>query len=82
VKTIERAGRIIGMKYEESDDWLLLTNYLENVFESILKLLDHHTPYMGYEKIPLEIAIGTGDYDKWARFDGKKRIMNENVKNN
>jgi hypothetical protein len=75
VKTIEREGRIIGKKYGESDDWLLLTDSLENVFESILNILDHHTPYRGYEKIPLEIAIGTGDYDKWARFDGKELII-------
>ena len=75
VKTIEREGRIIGKKYGESDDWLLLADSLENVFESILNILDHHTPYRGYEKIPLEIAIGTGDYDKWARFDGKELII-------
>ena len=75
VKTIEREGRIIGKKYEESDDWLLLTDSLENAFKCILEILDHHTPYKGYEKIPLEIAIGTGDYDKWARFDGKELII-------
>jgi hypothetical protein len=75
VKTIERAGGITGKKYEESDDWLLLTDSLENAFKCILDILDHHTPYNGYEKIPLEIAIGTGDYDKWARFDGKELII-------
>ena len=81
VKTIERAGRIIGNRYGESDDWLLLTDSLENVFESILKILDHHTPYKGYEKIPLEIAIGTGEYDKWARFDGKELIIEKSTIN-
>ncbi|RCV63114.1 hypothetical protein C5S53_15325 [Methanophagales archaeon] len=75
VKTIERAGRIIGKKYGESDDWLLLTDSLENAFKCILDILDHHTPYRGYEKIPLEIAIGTGDYDKWASFDSKELII-------
>ena len=75
VKTIERAGRIIGKKYEESDDWLLLTDSLENAFKCILDILDHHTPYKSYEKIPVEIAIGTGDYDKWASFDGKELII-------
>jgi len=48
VKTIERAGRIVGKKYGESDDWLLLTDSLESVFESILTILDHHTPYIGW----------------------------------
>jgi hypothetical protein len=79
VKTIERGGRIIGKWYGESDDWLLLTDSLENVFESILEILDHHTPYKGYEKIPLEIAIGTGEYDKWARFDGKELIIEKST---
>jgi len=79
VKTIERGGRIIGKRYGESDDWLLLTDSLENVFESILEILDHHTPYKGYEKIPLEIAMGTGEYDKWARFDGKELIIEKST---
>ena len=79
VKTIERRGRITGKKYGESDDWLLLTDSLENVFKSILEILDHHTPYKGYEKIPLEIAMGTGEYDKWVRFDGKKLIIEKST---
>ena len=81
VKTIEIGGRITGKKYGESDDWLLLTDSLENVFVSILDILDHHTPYKGYEKIPLEIAIGTGEYDKWARFDGKELIIEKSTIN-
>ena len=79
VKTIERGGRITGKRYGESDDWLLLTDSLENVFESILDILDHHTPYKGFEKIPVEIAIGTGEYDKWARFDGKELIIEKST---
>jgi len=34
---------------------------------------------VGYEKIPLEIAIGTGDYDEWARFDGKELIIEKST---
>jgi hypothetical protein len=79
VKTIERRGRITGKKYGESDDWLLPTDSFENVLESIFEILDHHTPYKAYEKIPLEIAIGTGEYDKWARFDGKKLIIEKST---
>ena len=40
VKTIERGGRIRGKRYGESDDWLLLTDSLENVFKSIFEILD------------------------------------------
>ena len=79
VKKIERRGRVIGKRYGESDDWLLITDSLENVFKCILDILDHHTPYKGYEKIPLEIAIGTGEYDKWARFDGKKLVIEKST---
>lgn len=75
VKQLEKDNMIIGKKYGESDDWLLVTNTLESIFESLTEILDHHLPFIGYEKIPLEIAIGTGKYDKWARFDGKELII-------
>jgi hypothetical protein len=41
------------------------------VFLSILEILDHNTGYKDYEKIPLEFGIGTGKFDKWAKFDGR-----------
>jgi len=73
IEAIERKGIIIG-KYEESDKWILVTDSLDNVFKGIFEILEHHTSYKGYRKIPLEIAIGTEYYDKWARFYGRKLI--------
>ena len=71
IEPIKRKGIIIG-KYEGSDNWILVTDSLDNVFKGIFEILGHHTSYKGYRKIPLEIAIGTEYFDKWARFDGKK----------
>lgn len=76
----EKKGRIIGKKYGESDDWILVTDTLDKVFISISEILDHNTGFEGYRKIPLEIAIGTGEYDKWARFDGKNLIIEKDTK--
>jgi len=71
IEPIKRKGIIIG-KYEGIDDWTLVTDSLDNVFKGIFEILEHHTYYKDYRKIPLEIAIGTEYFDKWARFDGKK----------
>lgn len=71
----ESRGKIVGKKYEESDDWLLATDSLDKVFSCIYEILDHNTGYENYEKIPLEIAIGKGEYDKWARFDGRNLVV-------
>jgi hypothetical protein len=79
VRITEEKGRIIGKKYGESDDWILVTDTLDNAFRSISEILDHNTGYKGYEKIPLEIAIGTGEYDKWAKFDGADFIVEKDT---
>lgn len=71
VEQLEKKGVIKGKKYGESDDWLLATNNLDDIFKTITDILEHSTKYKGYERIPLEIAIGTAEYDKWAKFYGK-----------
>ena len=67
-------GRRIGEKYGNSDDWILVTDTLENVFFSIQKIMDLNTVFIDEKnndiKIPLEIAIGTREFDKWAKYDG------------
>ena len=75
VEAIEAEGEIVGKNYGEKDDWILVTDSLDMVFRVIFEVLDHNTGYNEYEKIPLEIAIGNGEYDKWARFDGTKLIV-------
>lgn len=72
----ERKGSVIGENHGESDDWLLVVDSLDSAFKVIYEVLDHNTEYRGYEKIPLEIAIGRGQFDKWAKLDGSK-LVNE-----
>ena len=72
---IETKGTIIGKKYEGSDSWLFVANSIDNIFYDIHEILNHNTGYKNYEKIPLEIAIGTGNYDKWASYNGINLIV-------
>ena len=70
IREEETKGDILGNKYGESDDWLLVSDSLDSVFKTIMCILDHSTGYKEHEKIPLEIVIGTAKYDKWAKFEG------------
>ena len=72
---IETKGKIIGKKYGGSDSWIFVANSIDNIFYDIYEILNHNTGYKDYEKIPLEIAIGTGNYDKWASFNGINLIV-------
>ena len=74
VKEAEESGEIVGKKYGEGEDWLLVTRSIDSAFKVITNILDHNTQYKRYEKVPLEIGIGVGLFDKWARFDGNKLI--------
>ena len=72
---METRGKIIGKKYGDSDDWILVTDDIDKAFSCISEILDHTTGYTNYEKIPLEIAIGAEIYDRWAKFDGANLII-------
>jgi len=72
-------GKIIGQKYGNSDDWILVIDSLDKGFNCIYEILEHNTGYLGYEKIPLEIAMGIGKFDKWARFDGKNLVIEDSA---
>jgi len=67
VSSIEKEGKIIGKKHGESDDWLLVTDSLGKTFNCILELHRHNTLFENYENIPLEIAIGTAEFDIWSK---------------
>ena len=71
LEEIKQKGRIIEIIPYGGDSWILVTDALDKVFLSILEILDHNTGYKDYEKIPLEFGIGTGKFDKWAKFDGR-----------
>jgi hypothetical protein len=74
VKEVEDKGEIVGKRYGEGEDWLLVTPSLDSVFRIITRILDHNTEYKHYEKVPLEIGIGVGQYDERARLIGSKLI--------
>ena len=74
VKELERRGYVKGKNYGGADDWLLVVNSLDAVFEVVCEILDHNTEYKGFEKIPLEIAVGRGHYDKWAKLNSSSLI--------
>ncbi len=76
VEAIEAKSLIVG-KHRGRDDWVLVADDLDKVFESILGVLDHNTMYEGYERVPLEIAVGTGEFDKWASLEEEKLIVNK-----
>jgi len=66
VCAIERKGKVIGKCYGKKDDWLLVTDSLNKVFKNVTEILSHNTMYGGHERIPLEIAVGTAEFDKWT----------------
>lgn len=71
ISTLEAGRKICGKKYGESDDWLLVTDSLDKSFECIDSILNHHTGYIGHDKIPLEIGLGIAEYDPWAKFSSE-----------
>lgn len=76
--TIEKE-LIIGYKYGNSDDWLLVAKSFNDVFIVIKEILDHNSFYPKYMHIPLEIAIGTASFDRWAILNGNKIIIEEDT---
>ncbi len=70
----KRNKEILGA-VQGTDDWLLATDCMDSVFRAIYTVLEHNTGYRGFEQIPLEIAIGVQEYDKWADLSGPKMVM-------
>lgn len=56
----------------EPDAWLLVSDSIDSFIQTIAALLDHNTGFKDFEEIPLEIAVGLQQYDKWADFTGTK----------
>ena len=77
VEDIETKYSIAGRHYGESDDWILVADSLDNTIGIVSDILDHSTGYEGYKEIPLEIEIGVAEYDRWARFNGKYLITED-----
>lgn len=78
VKAIEDKKEILGKKYGKSDDWLLYTSSLDLAFKNVFDTLDHKTGYRKL-KVPLEFAIGLGEYDKWSKLEGKNLTVRQST---
>jgi hypothetical protein len=65
---------IVGRSQLGGDDWLLAVESIEDVFRVIDSVLDHNTGYKNYEKMPLEIGVGLGEFDRWAELRGNKLV--------
>ncbi len=64
------SGHIIGKRYGQSDDWLLVTKSLDDAYYAIGKIINHHTGYNDYSQIPLEIGLGFSNFDQHTQLDG------------
>jgi hypothetical protein len=73
----ETEDLISSAHYGDSDDWLFTVDSIESVFRFISEVLEHNTGYVGYSKVPLEIGLGFGEYDRWAKFKGTKLFIED-----
>jgi hypothetical protein len=72
VESLNKSGRITGFHYDEGDSWILIVNKLDQIFLIISELLNHNSGHDDYRQIPLEIAVGVGNYDMWAVTHGRQ----------
>lgn len=79
VESIEEKRKIIGKHYGKKDDWILVTDTIDNAFSVIYDILNHNTGYKDYERIPFEIAVGTGEFDNWATFKEEKLVVENEI---
>jgi hypothetical protein len=79
IKEGEEAGEVMGQNYGNNDEWLIVVNSIESVYQIIYRILNHNTGYKEYDKIPIEIAIGLGEYDKWAKFQGSELVIEDST---
>jgi len=86
IKKLKECGKISGVS-KGSDDWILVINDSDNIFEVVSKISRIEMPVgehaakltKDYGNIPLEIAIGCYEFDKWAKLDGDEVTCNDEV---
>lgn len=74
IEKVKNTNDIIESTYGNGDDWLLVASSIDSAFRAISRILNHSTGYKDFEKIPLEIAIGSGPCDKGAEYEGNKLV--------
>jgi hypothetical protein len=70
----EQKQEIVYQSFSQRDDWLIAVKSIDLVLKVIHDLLDNQIDYKGYETIPLEIAVGSVEYDKGSQFDTANMI--------
>lgn len=86
IEKLKKEGKIIGRK-PIADNWILIIEGYENLFESISNILRVdidiinyiQNPKNNYGNIQFEIAIGSYEFDRWAELDGDEIICNDNT---
>ncbi len=86
IKKLKNDGKIVGGK-PIADDWILVTDGFENLFESISKILRIkidiikyiNNPKKSYGNVQFEIAIGSYEFNEWATLDGDEIICGDNT---
>lgn len=86
IKNLKEGGKIFGVS-EGRDDWILVLNDIDNIFEVVSRLLRIEISVgeyankvsKDYGNIPLEIALGVYEFDKWAKLDGNEVVCNDEV---
>jgi len=86
IKQLKEGGKIFGVS-EGRDDWILVIDNFNNIFESISRILRIMMPVgkyaynvsRDYGNISFEVAVGVYEFDEWATLDGKKVICNDRV---
>lgn len=81
ISTIKNSGEILGESYGNSDDWVIATASIDLAFKNIFDILEHKTGLLNssLKKLQLEFAIGVGEYDKWAKLNGVKLIVEKST---
>ena len=86
IEKLKSEGKIVGWK-PVADNWILIINGFENLYEILSKILEieiNIERYVthskeNYGKIQFEIAIGSYEFDKWAELDGDEIICDGNT---
>ena len=74
VADLQVKGLIVGQNYGGKDDWLLVADSIESLFQVVNHLLNSTFPCRDLVVIPLEIVIGTANYRKGAKLNGNHLV--------
>ena len=86
IQKLKTESKIIGGK-SIADNWILIIDGYENLYETISKILETEinivkyvtNPKENYGTIQFEIVIGSYEFDKWAGLDGDEIICDDNT---